>query len=110
VSPEERTRIRAKVEAGKPLTAEERELLRAHLREAGDRARFEDLHLDVVEPAPAPSTLTSVQAEQLLVDALLGRPPSIEGDEAEAFYEQLQHEIGRVKRLGGIVDVPNELV
>lgn len=51
--------------------------------------------------------LTGTDHETLLVDATLGRGPSIPGPEAKAQYEAYVKQVKEIKDKGGTVEIPH---
>jgi hypothetical protein len=45
---------------------------------------------------------------QLLGDAIMGKEkPSIDGEEAKAFFDKIKKDVEKIRREGKIVDLPN---
>lgn len=52
--------------------------------------------------------INSEQANQIIVDMMTGKPPSVTGAEADAFRERAKKEIEEIEKKGGIVQMPND--
>lgn len=56
----------------------------------------------------SPMPLDGDALNQLLGDAIMGKEkPSIQGEEAKAFFEKVKPDVERLMREGKIIDLPN---
>ncbi len=48
------------------------------------------------------------QLRTIIKDATLGNPPTVKGKEADEFRKEIQPDIDKVEKEGGIIDIPPE--
>lgn len=53
--------------------------------------------------------LTAEDVERLVLDATLGRAPSVAGPEAADLFRRLRREVRAAARSGQIIQIPNEM-